>query len=407
MKELEPSIAKKIIERVGGPGQPPEYGLQEFTAGLDPYLSVIRDEYLGSFIKDGGSCFKLVVGVFGGGKTHFLYCVRDIAWDHKFIVSYVRLSPGECPFHQLDAVYKAIARGIVPPLSPDELLSGYEQGIDKFIQSWYGSKYAEYQEKGLDEASIHEALLEELDGISRVESISYAKAMRAAFRALVDKRDDDFEAICQWLKGEGFDRRTHGRFGIMQKIDKSTAFTMIRSLAQWVRQVGYSGIVILLDEGERQASLSSKQRELLLNNLREVIDECGQSAFQNIMIFYAVPDENFLEGRSQIYEALRQRVATVFEELNPAGVKIELDRVVAEPVPFLCEVGQKLARVFEIAYGIQFPPEDRDRTIQSVAEEAYKERFGDIGYKRFFVQKIVKAFHFLRIRHAVPTLSDL
>jgi len=77
MNELRPDIARRIIETVGANGIPPEYGFQFFTAGLQPYLSVMDEEYLSSFIKQGGSAFKIVVGVYGGGKTHFLYSVRD------------------------------------------------------------------------------------------------------------------------------------------------------------------------------------------------------------------------------------------------------------------------------------------------------------------------------------------
>jgi len=79
VNELTARIARRIIDTVGANGTPPEYGFQFFTEGLDPYLSIIEDEYLGSYINQGGSAFKLVVGVYGGGKTHFLYCVRDIA----------------------------------------------------------------------------------------------------------------------------------------------------------------------------------------------------------------------------------------------------------------------------------------------------------------------------------------
>ncbi len=54
-------------------------------------LDAIKEEYLATFIKDGGSSFKLVVGIYGGGKTHFLYCVRDAGWAQHFAVSYVSL----------------------------------------------------------------------------------------------------------------------------------------------------------------------------------------------------------------------------------------------------------------------------------------------------------------------------
>ena len=407
MNELNPQVARSIIDRVGGPGTPPEYGFQFFTAGLDPYLDLIGDEYLSSFIKQGGAAFKMVVGVYGGGKTHFLFCLRDLAWKNNFAVSYISLKPGESPFHRLELVYSAIMRGIIPPLSPEELLSGYEQGIISFLRSWYSQEYQKYKQKGLPSDSLQDELLSEVENLSGIESISFSRAVKSAFRSLLLKQEEDFINICQWLSGEGFDRRTHSRFGILQKIDKTTAFSMLRSLTQWIRQIGYSGLVVLLDEAERVPSLSSSQREQHLSNLREIIDECGHAAFQGVMIFYAVPDENFLEGRTQIYEALKQRVTPVFEALNPSGVKVELEKIVTDPVPFLCEIGNKLKNVYEIAYDHKFVNSAVKDTIDKFAEVAYEQRFGDIGYKRLFVQTIIRAFHFLRQKGTSASPEDL
>ena len=209
MNELKPDIARRIIDTVGANGIPPEYGFQYFTVGLDPYLSVIDEEYLSSFIKQGGSAFKMVVGVYGGGKTHFLYCVRDIGWRHNFVASYVSLSPGGSPFHRLELVYRAIVQSIMPPLSLDEILSGYERGIVSFLRSWFSMKYQELSNKGLSEEDLREAFLGDIERIEGIESISFAKAVKSAFRALLNKREEDFINICQWLSGEGYNRRVH------------------------------------------------------------------------------------------------------------------------------------------------------------------------------------------------------
>jgi hypothetical protein len=63
----------RIVETVGQSGIPPKNGFQYFLAGLEPYLSTLREDYLETFIKDGGSSFKMVIGVYGGGKTHLSY----------------------------------------------------------------------------------------------------------------------------------------------------------------------------------------------------------------------------------------------------------------------------------------------------------------------------------------------
>jgi len=79
---IDPVTAKRIIEIVGSSGTPPEYGFQYFTSGLDIYLNTIEKEYLKEFIKGGGSAFKMVIGAYGEGKTHFLYSIRELAWKY-------------------------------------------------------------------------------------------------------------------------------------------------------------------------------------------------------------------------------------------------------------------------------------------------------------------------------------
>lgn len=408
MSDLTPRVARHVIDTVGGNGTPPQYGFQFFTAGIDPYVSVLDREYMGSFIREGGSAFKMVVGVYGGGKTHFLYCMRDLAWKHGFSVSYVSLSPGECPFHKLELVYAAIVRNLVPPLPADELVAGYGQGIGPFIRRWFMTQLNEAKSQVPGENDAGAELLARVDRVNGIESISFTRAVKSAFRALLENREDDFVNICQWLSGEGYDRRVHSRYGILQRIDRSTAFPMIRSLVQWIRQCGYAGLIVLLDEAERVPSLSSKQREQLLGNLRELIDECGHTNFQGVMIFYAVPDENFLEGRAQVYEALKQRVATFFDDrINPTGVKIELEKMVGEPLPFLHEVGEKLAKVYSVAYPEALNERERKATIELAASTAYEERYGDIGYRRLFVQRLIKGLHVLRNTGKAPTKNDL
>lgn len=399
MASLSKDNARNIIEVVGGSGNPPEYGFQFFTAGVDEYLAPIEREYLSSFIKDGGRSFKMIVGTYGGGKTHFLYCVRELAWKQNFAVSYVRLSPTETPFHKLESVYQSIVSNLTYPMTPDELLSGYERGIESFVKVWYAQKAAEVQSKGITGDRFKEELNTYISSIPNFESISFTNAVREAFRCLLDRRDTDFSMIAQWLKAEGFDSRKvdgHPKFGILQKIDKSTAFSMIRSLVRWVRVAGCSGLVVLFDEAELVPSMSGKQKDLLLSNLRELVDECGHGTLANSMFFYAVPDENFLQGKTQIYEALRQRVSTVFETLNPVGVKIYLEKLSRKPEEVLREIGRKLAGIFEVAYGVKFNADVLKKSVGNIAHAAYAERFGDIGYKRLFVQAVIKGFQGLR-----------
>jgi hypothetical protein len=407
MSELTQSVARRIIDRVGGSGQPPEYGIEYFSAGLDPYLDVIDAEYLSTLIPQGGSTFKMVVGVYGGGKTHFLYAVRDRAWKHNFVTANVSLSPNATPFSKLELVYRDIAKSIVSPLNPEEILSGYERGIESVITRWFYQRGEHYRQHQRGDETWQASLLNEVDTIRGIESTSFLRAFRAAIRALSDARDQDFASIGQWLKGEGYSPE-HKKLGILQKIDKTTAFEMIRSLSQLIRWLGYSGLVIAFDEAEQHGSMSTKESVTLFSNLRQVIDECARSTFQGVMVFYAVPDAAFLERKSQDYEALKQRLEPVLDDFNPTGVRIVLERVVPDKLPFLTEVGNKLAHVYEMAYGYKFEKsEELDLIVQLVADLAIKRRFADESYKRVFVQRLIRAFNYYRRKQALPSEADL
>ncbi|MFQ6092689.1 MAG: BREX system ATP-binding domain-containing protein [bacterium] len=404
----DPLLAKKIIYVLGASGTPPEFGVHYFTAGLDRYLKAIEEEYLDGIVKEGLSAFKLAVGSYGGGKTHFLYSLRDLAWKHGYVTSYIPLNPTECPFDKLELVYKQMVANLAYPVTVEELARGTERGIEPLIRVWFSSVKDDLGDrKGADDlGSVLKGYSESIRGI---ESTSFANAVKNGFLALAEGDEGRFSLIVQWLKGEGFESRMYAPFGILERIDKTTAFRMMRSLIQWIRAINYSGLVLLFDEAERASSLaSSRERRQALDNLRQIVDECSNVRLPSAMFFYAVPDDRqLLDGKEDVYEALRQRLRGVFSGINPSGVKVNLEELGIEPTSFLFEVGEKVAGIYELAYGLQFPPDILETTIRNLAGSAYEERYADISYRRLFVKGLVEILHRLRENPTRPINKEL
>lgn len=391
--------ARRVIEVVGSSGQPPEWGFQFFSVGLEPYLRVIEDDYLKALIRDGGSSFKVVVGEYGGGKTHFLYSLRELAWAHNYLVSYCPLSPNDAPFYKLERVYRAIVTNLMRPLSPEELLAGTEKGMGALLKAVHQDLIESLRADDVPEDQWKDRLHDFAAHATRgLENPNFARALRAALDALIDGKYDIFEEALRYLHLDGYDRLVHKEMGILAPIERGQAFSALRSLVSFIRWRDYSGLVILLDEVEHIGSLSSRNKELMLSNLRELVDQCGSAAFANVMIFYAVPNDNVLtEGRTPAYEALRYRIQTVFDYSNPTGVKIRLDRLGKEPRSFLLEVGARLTDIYETAYDVQFPLDLKTKVVSVLAEAAVQQMYGSIGYRRLFVQALVRALHTLRL----------
>ncbi len=388
---MDPNFAKAIISKLGESGTPPEFGIDLFTVGIDRFLRVIEEEYLKGILKFNLSSFKIVTGSYGGGKTHFLYSVRNVAWRNNYVVAYVSLNPTECPFDKLELVYKQITANLMGPVPETELGKPPGKGIDAFVRRWFDDVSGKV---GGDEKKLSGYLI----NIKGLESSSFTNAVRGTFYNLINHNEDGYESVLQWLKGEDAAKDIRANYRISERVDKTTAFRMLRSLIQWVNMIGYSGLVLLFDEAERGMSISnSKDRRRALDNLRQIVDECGNSRLPGAMFFYAVPDENLLlEGAGGVYEALKQRLRSAFSETNPNGVRINLEALSVDALTFLTTVGHRLSAIFEAAYQCAFDETVLKRSVANLAEVTIRFRELDIGYRRIFVVSLVELLQQMR-----------
>jgi hypothetical protein len=389
---VDRQLARAIVNKLGSTGTPPEFGIEHFTVGLESYLKVLEEEYLDGILKYNLSSFKLITGNYGGGKTHFLYSVRNLAFKHNFCVAYVSLNPTECPFDKLELVYKGIVTSLTAPRPADVPLGVWDKGIESLVRRWH-----EDERKKQDRT---DSLRKYLESLPTTESTSFINAARGAFASLLAEDGEGFNEVAQWLKGEEVSKEVRARYRISERVDKATAFRMLRSLIQWVHAIGYSGLVFLFDEAERGMSISSsRDKRRALDNLRQLVDECGNSRLPGAMFFYAVPDENLLlEGSGGVYEALKQRLRSSFNEANPVGVRINMEELGIEPAEFLKMLGTKLGNLFEAAYDAQLPAAHRESVVRALAELAVAAFAFDVGYRRLFVVSALEVFHQLRAK---------
>jgi hypothetical protein len=388
LSDLNQVEAMRIIRTVGAAGQPPPLGVAYFSDGFEPSLQLLDADYFAAYLKEGGSAFKLVVGHYGGGKTHYLYLLRELAWRHDFVVSYVSLTPEETPFHRLDLVYRAVASSLIPPARGDIPPAGLANLLKETIARW--------RAKGGDPALVEAAAA---SAVRDLEDLNFLRATRKALLALIRGGEENEElalTMVQWLSGQGYDRAMFKEHGILGAIDRSTAFSCLRSLARFVKTAGFAGLVILFDEAERVPSMSGKQKEFMLSNLRELIDETARGTLPGTFVAYAVPSFRFFEGATGVYEAVKQRMQSMFDFANPSGVRIDLEEMVKDQNRHLEAIGLKLWAVFEAAYAAKLPEAAAASALRLVAEAVLEAKFADISYRRLFVQSIVRGFEQLR-----------
>ncbi len=388
---LDPRLAKAIMHKLGSFGTPPEFGIEHFSVGVENYMRVIEEEYLRGILKLNLSSFKLITGNYGGGKTHFLYLIRNAGWQNNYVTSYVTLSPTECPFDRLELVYKAVVQNLRIPQSERFWEQPPELGIDVVLKAFVKSAEGKL-----------------LSRIRPLESTSFTNAIKAAVMSLSSDDEDGFYEVVQWLKGEDVPREVKLRHRISERIDRSNAFRMLRSLVQFVNSIGYAGVLLLFDEAERGVSISSaRDKRRALDNLRQLVDECGNSRLPGAMFFYAIPDENLLlEGSGGVYEALKQRLHSSFTRINPMGVKVSMEDIGVSARDFLGDLGGKLRTIFETAYGFELEQSVYSESLKNMVETALEFQTLDISYRRIFVVGVIDIFHRLKERMSVVSKDE-
>ena len=388
----EPRLARQIIDTLGQSGTPVSKGVSYYNVGNDSLLNAIDTHYLGSYLADGGAVFKLVVGDYGSGKSHFLYCVRDRAWQRDFAVSKVDLSPKESPYDDQRRVYAAVASALIW----HELGSAGEdeQGLSRFLEGTLRRLVAPHgldlADEGVEEIPEVRAFLQTV-ATSPVDSLSFHKAVQGYFQALSRGQERRVESLERWLHGEEVtpeDMRDLRMIGVTEKINKNNAFKMLRSLCQTVRAMGYTGLALLFDEGDRMLSIGGKAEKTATDNLREVIDRCRED-LPGALFMYAVPPD-FLHTVVPKYPALQQRVqaADYFSRVNPFSPQINLEHLDLPDEQLLNQIGYRLLAIFEVAYNVTLNHEMQAANI-AVLSEAARQSYLAISHRRLFVKALV------------------
>ncbi len=388
----EPHLARQIIDVLGQSGTPLSKGVSYYNVGNESLLNALDTHYLGSYLADGGAVFKLVVGDYGSGKSHFLYCLRDRAWERNFAVSKVDLSPRESPYDDQRRVYAAVASSIIWHELGD--LGEDERGLSRFLE---GTLRRIVTPHGLDLADAGaaappdlRALLQTLE-TTQVDSLSFHKAVQGYLNALLRGQEIRQEALGRWLQGEEVspeDMRDLRSIGVTEKINKNNAFKMLRSLCQIVRALGYNGLALLFDEGDRMLSVGGRSEKVATDNLREVIDRCRED-LPGAMFVYAVPPA-FITDIVPKYPALQQRVQSpsYFSRSNPFSPQISLDHLDIPDSELLPQIGARLLPIFEVAYEVGLDPDAQAANIDVLAEAAL-DSYLAISHRRLFIKALV------------------
>ncbi len=385
---LTQPLARQIVEVLGSSGTPPPRGIHYFNVGNQSLLDALDEYYFSSYLQDGGAAYKMVVGDYGSGKSHFLYCLRDLAWSRGFAVSKVDLSPVETPYNDQRAVYAAVARNLIWH-EADESISD-ERGLTRFLQGTLERMIDEPPGLQAINHPNYRGLVDTVEA-SGIDSLAYKNAVLAYFEALIRDQEEHLESLRRWLMGAATtpdDTKLLRTVGVTGKITRPNAFRMLRSLTQTIRALSYSGLILLFDEVDRMSSIGGKAEKLATDNLREVIDRC-RDELPGAMFVYAVPPQ-FINDVVPRYPALQQRVRAPgrFSYTNHFSPQISLEHLDMDENDLMVAIGERLIPIYEMAFGVRLDQATQYANAAILANVA-RDVFLDVSHRRLFVKAFV------------------
>ncbi len=345
--EIKRAQAREAIESLSK-GTPPSAQLTDLiSVGLERDLAVFTDEYFGAqglLRETDQGTFKLVEGYYGGGKTHYLRVIERLAHRHGFASAFIELSKDSCPLTRFDLIYQRIAETLVVPLPSGGVST---DGIAGLIRLWVtpppnldldASEYAQQQLMQLGDLPLP----------------SFRIAIDNAAHAAASDDQTTFDEIMVYLHSGKIAPVLRKR-GILEAIDVRSGALAMRCLAIWLRQIGYPGLLLVMDEGDRSLSTSAKERAMASNNLVQLINETLKGTdWPGVMFLYSIPSwAEFRNNLSANNMALEQRVqGTGFPNFPPAPRIVLDDRYPTDKdkQQFCQKVAKSLSELFAIAY---------------------------------------------------------
>lgn len=388
-----PQRRREIVDALRR-GAVPRRGLDAFAVGLDAFDAALTEEL--AAVAAGDAKFKAVRGEYGSGKTFFARWLQERAKRARFAAAEVQISETETPLHRLETVY----RRLVERLSTADTREGALRSI---LDNWfYALEEDVLAAGGVAEGDAGALLARTADLMERRlaavarRAPAFAMALRAYRRAAGGGDRATAEALLAWLGGQPSVGAAAKRYaGVKGDLDHFGALGFLQGLLVILRDSGFSGLALVLDEVETLQRVRSDMREKSLNALRQMIDESDSGRFPGLYLV-VTGTSAFFEGPQGV-----QRLAPLAQRLdvdfsgeprfdNPRAPQVRLQNF---DLDRLQRVGRKIRDLY--VEGAAAPARIRERADDACVRELARAVTGTLGGSvgiapRVFLKKLVQ-----------------
>jgi hypothetical protein len=304
-QRLRPRERDAIIQSLRA-GVTPRTGLQHIQVGRVREVEALLKDI--KRIADGGSSIRFIIGEFGSGKSFFLQLIRTIALEKGLVTIHADLSPDR-RLHATRGharnLYAELIRNLSTRAKPEG--NALTNVVERFITE--ARKQADATGK-----SVTEIIEEQLSHLSElVGGYDFAKVIGAYWEGYEQDNEQLKSNAVRWLRGEITTKAdARNSLGVRTIVDDASVYDHFKLLSLFVRQAGYNGLLINLDEMVNLYKLSSqKVRVSNYEQILRILNDCLQGSAEHIGFLLGGTPDFLLDPRKGLYsyEALHSRLA--------------------------------------------------------------------------------------------------
>lgn len=289
-----------------------------------PYIAIGRNDEIEALLADlvsiseGGASMRFIIGKYGSGKSFLMQLVRGYAVERGFVCADADLSPERriCGGHGTGiATYRELVRNMSSKASP---AGG---AMNQIVAKWLADIKMKLAEDGLlpeDEgfsAAFEHKVFETIRKMEdRVGGFDFARILVEYYNA--DARDDDEKksACLRWLRGE-YSNKTEAReqtgLRLSGIIDDDNWYDYVKLWATFVREIGFGGLVVFIDECVNLYKISNRvSRENNYEKILSMFNDTLQGKAEGLAIILGGTPAFLEDTRRGLYsyEALKSRL---------------------------------------------------------------------------------------------------
>ena len=287
-------------------GVVPKLGLRHIQVGRAREIEeMIRDM---NRIADRGSAIRFIIGEYGSGKTFFMNLVRLIALEKGLVVMFADLAPDRrlhATGGQARGLYAEMARNLSTRTKPDG--GALASVVERFVSQAHRSA----EERSVPTGQVIRERLEHFEELTG--GFEFVEVIRRYWEAHETHDDDLKSSVLRWLRGE-FATRTDARkaLGVRTIIDDAGVYDHLKLMSAFVREAGYKGLLVGLDEMVNLYKLTSSQaRNANYEQILRILNDVLQGSAEGIGFLLGGTPEFLMNTRRGLYsyEALQSRLA--------------------------------------------------------------------------------------------------